>query len=335
VIVQRWEVGPERTIASLALVQRADVAPTRDEIQVTIQGSSLNFHDYLVASGTIKASPGRVPLSDGVGVVEACGPDVRDFAPGDRVMGTFFADWLDGPPLADRIASMRGDHTDGFAATRVTMPASSFTRAPESLSSLAAATLPCAGLTAWRALMVEGRIKPGDSVLVQGSGGVSLFALQFARLAGARVIATTSSTEKAERLKALGASDVVIYGQDAQWGRTVCELSSGGVDFLVEVAGGDLSQSLHALRVGGKLCLVGALSRQPIQFPTVQMIHANRWITGVTVGSRQHQIDMVRAVDAHGLQPVVDSIYPFEALDDAFTRFAGQQQFGKIAIDYA
>ena len=332
--VKRFEIGTNPSIASLVPVEREQVAPSGDELLIRVEASSLNFHDYLVATGVINVAPGRVPLSDGVGIVEACGPDVAGFAPGDRVMGTFFADWPDGPPTAARTGRMLGDHVDGFASRYVTMSEKLFTRAPAGLSPVEAAALPCAGLTAWRATVVEGDIKPGSTVLVQGTGGVSVFAAQFARMAGARVIATSSSAEKAERLKALGVDEVINYSEDPKWGRTVRELSDGGVDHLVEVAGGDLSQSLQALRVGGSLCLVGALTRQPIAFPAAHMIYGNLRISGITVGSRQQQVDMVRAVETGGLRPVIDSIHAFDDLREAFGVLEAQRHFGKIAIAY-
>jgi NADPH:quinone reductase-like Zn-dependent oxidoreductase len=168
-------------------------------------------------------------------------------------------------------------------------------------------------------------------VVVQGSGGVALFALQFAKMAGARVIATTGSPEKAMKLKEMGASEVVDRSE-ANWGKQIHELTSGGADLLVEVAGGDLDQSLQSLKVGGRLCLVGALSRQPVRFPTAQMIYANRHIDGITVGSRQHQEQMVKAIEANGLKPVIDKVYSLTKLGMAFASFEAQQHFGKIAI---
>lgn len=307
--------------------------PIANEIVVRMEASSLNFHDYLVVTGVIPTDAGRIPLSDGVGVVERCGPEANRFAVGDRVMGTFFPDWTRGEPAKDVVAQMRGDHVDGFAATQVVMPESGFTRAPGNLDAVAAATLPCAGLTAWRALFVEGDLQPGETVLVQGTGGVSIFALQFAKMAGARVIATTGSPGKADRLRELGAH-AVIDRTDPDWGKAVRKASDGGVDHVVEVAGGDLGQSLQSIRVGGRLCLVGVLSRQPIQIAPQHMIHANRRISGVTVGSREHQEAMVAAVERNDLHPVVDSVFEFAALREAFECFAGQDRFGKLAIDF-
>lgn len=327
----RFEVPSDPGIASLFPVPMQARQPGGDELLIRVEASSLNFHDFLVVTGAIKTEPGRVPLSDGVGIVEAVGPDARRFKVGDRVMGTFFPDWVRGDSYAGGVAQMRGDHVDGFAASFVTMSEAGFTAAPGNLDAVAAACLPCAGLTAWRALFVEGTLRPGDTVLVQGTGGVSLFALQFARAAGARVIATTGSPDKSGRLLALGAH-AVIDRLDPDWSVAVRKEAPQGVDHVIEVAGGDLTQSLQSLRVGGRLCLVGVLSRKPIQFGPVHMIHANRRISGITVGSREHQEAMVAAIEQHNIVPIIDSTYPLALLRDSFHYFARQEHFGKVAI---
>ncbi|MQP68616.1 zinc-binding dehydrogenase [Niveispirillum sp. SYP-B3756] len=326
-------LGGPATLANLGYVNRDARAPGPGEILVRVRASSLNFHDYLVAVGLIPAAPGRVLLSDGVGEVVECGPDATAFKVGDRVMGTFFPDWPDGHPDERHTARMRGDHVDGFASDYVVMRETDFTPAPRNLTDAEAATLPCAGLTAWRALVVEGGIKPGDNVLVEGSGGVSVFAIQFAKAAGATVIATTSTDEKAARLQAIGADHVINYTTIPKWGAAARNITGGrGVDHVVEVVGGDLSQPMQALRVGGALYLVGALSRQPIEFPTALGIHGNRRIIGLTVGSRKHQLDMVRAVEANAIRPVLDRTFPLAELGDAFRHQEAKAHFGKISI---
>jgi NADPH:quinone reductase-like Zn-dependent oxidoreductase len=326
-------LGFPTTLANLRLEERKVPTPGPGEITVRMRASTLNFHDYLVAVGAIPATPGRVLLSDGVGDVVELGPETTTFRIGDRVLGTFFPDWLDGRPDAARTARMRGDHVDGFASDYVVMRESNFTPAPQNLTDAEAATLPCAGLTAWRALVVEGGVKPGDSVLVEGSGGVSVFAIQFAKAAGATVIATTSCDDKADRLRAIGADHVINYAQTPKWGTLARDLSGGaGVDHVVEVVGGDLSQPLQATRVGGALYLIGALSRQPVQFPAALGIYGNRRIIGLTVGSRKHQLDMVRAVEANRIRPVVDRIFPLAELGDAFRHQEAKTHLGKIGI---
>lgn len=328
----KYEVVAGTDIPRIAPVPMEPRSPSGDEILVRIEGSSLNFHDFLIASGYIPVAPGRIPLADGVGTVEACGPQARRFKVGDRVMGTFFPDWRSGRPDATDVAAMRGDHIDGFAASYVTRPEGGFTRAPANLDPVAAACLPCAGLTAWRALFVEGTVRPGDTVLVQGTGGVSLFALQFARAAGATVIATTAVPEKEARLRALGA-EAVIDRLDPEWDRAARRAAGGGVDHVIEVSGGDLTQSLNALRTGGRLCLVGVLSLQATTiFAPQALLHGNRRISGITVGNRQQQEAMVAAVERTGIQPVIDATFPLTSLREAFEHFAKRQHFGKVAI---
>lgn len=207
----------------LAEIEARD--PAAGEVRVRVHASSLNFHDYAVAIGMIPVEPDRIPMSDGAGVVEAVGDGVTDFVVGDKVMSAFFPNWEDGAPELSRLVGVPGDMVDGFAAQSVTMKANAFTAMPAAYSFEQAATLPCAALTAWRALMVEAKVKPGDTVLVQGSGGVSVFALQFAKAAGCRVIATSSSDEKLERLKQLGADELINYKQAPEWGKAAQELT--------------------------------------------------------------------------------------------------------------
>jgi NADPH:quinone reductase-like Zn-dependent oxidoreductase len=330
--VKRVEIGSPATLDSLRRVERDPPRPRHGEVLVRIRASSLNFHDYLVATGVLPAVEGRVPLSDGAGEVVEVGEEVRRFKVGDRVVGTFFPDWSDGPPTARATARMRGDHVDGFASEFVALAESDFTPAPQGLSFEEAATLPCAGLTAWRALVVEGGIRPGDRVLVQGSGGVASFAIQFAKLAGATVIGLTSSDAKAARMRGLGADHIINYVEQPNWGSRVCEYSDGGVEHVVEVVGGDLSQSLQALRTGGCMHLVGALSRKPIQFASLLAIKANVRIAALTVGSRAQQEDMVRAVESSGLKPAMDRVFPMSELRGAFDRLAAHAHIGKICI---
>lgn len=326
------EIGAPARLDSLRWVERDPPRPGMGEVLVRIRASSLNFHDYLVTTGVLPAAEGRVPLSDGAGEVVELGEGCSQFKCGDRVIGTYFPNWIDGPPQAEYLAHMRGDHVDGFASEFVALPERDFTLAPEALSFAEAATLPCAGLTAWRAIVIEGGIKPGERVLVEGSGGVSSFAIQFAKLAGATVIAVTSSDGKAKRLRAMGADHVISYVEHPSWGERVREYSEGGVEHVVEVVGGDLSQSLKALRPGGCLHLVGALSRQPIQFPSLLAIKGNVRITSMTVGSRSDQARMVRAVQANGLKPVVDCVFPMNDLRSAFELMSAHGHIGKIGI---
>jgi NADPH:quinone reductase-like Zn-dependent oxidoreductase len=326
-------VSAPSSIDSLRLEEVAQPTPGPGEVLVRVRASSLNFHDYLVVSGVMPAEAGRVPLSDGSGEVVALGEGVTGLQVGDHVVGTYFTDWLDGPPVAERVRRMRGEQVDGFASEFVVRAASDFVQVPAGLSHEEAATLPCAGLTAWRALMVEGGIQPGDTVLVQGTGGVSMFALQFARMAGAEVIALTSSNAKADKLLSLGAKAVVNYRDEPQWGARVKALTGGrGVDHVVEVVGGDLMQSVRACRVGGQITLVGVLSRQPVQFMGGAVITTNIRIQGVTVGSRAQLEQMMRAIGHNGLRPVIDRVFPLAELPQAMRHQEAKAHVGKICI---
>ena len=227
--------------------------PGPGEIRVRLQASSLNYHDFAVAAGMIPAAAGRIPMSDGAGVVEAVGDGVSEFSAGQLVVSLFFPQWLDGAPPATAFTAVPGDGIDGYAREVVVTPAQWFTRAPAGYGAAEAATLTCAGLTAWRALFVDDAVRPGSTVLVQGSGGVSVFALQLAKAAGARVIATSSSDAKLEKLKALGADELINYKETPAWGMKALELTGGvGVDTVVEIGGaGTLDQSMMATRVAG------------------------------------------------------------------------------------
>jgi len=308
-------------------------APGAGEILVRLRASSLNYHDYLVAARGL-AEDRRVPMSDGAGEVLAVGQGVSEFAVGDRVVSTFFPTWIDGPGRLDDMASVPGDGVDGYARELAVMPAAGFTRAPAGYSHAEAATLTCAGVTAWRALVPHGPVSPGQTVLVMGTGGVSIIALQLAKAMGASVIATSSSDEKLERLKALGADHVVNYRTTEAWGRKVFELSDGGVDHVVEVGGpGTLGQSMEATRVHGHVALIGVLTGFQGPVNTGLLMTRQIRLQGVIVGSRRDQLDLVRAVEANAIKPVIDRNYPLEALAEAFRHQESGRHFGKICVD--
>lgn len=320
---------------NLELVEIDAVEPGVGEIRVRNRASSLNFHDYAVAIGLLPVDDGRIPMSDGAGTVEAVGPGVTRFQVGDRVMSCFFPHWADG--RANELAKMTdvpGDMADGFAAETVTMPATAFTLMPAQYSFEQAATLPCAAATAWRALMVEAQVKPGDTVLVQGSGGVSVFALQFAKAAGCHVIATSSSEAKMERLAALGADQCINYKTDENWGDKVLEITAGaGADVIVEVGGsGTLPQSVRAVAMGGHISMIGVLTGIQGEVPTAELFQKNAVISGITVSSRASQEDMVRAININGIEPVIDRSFDLAELADAFRLQESQQHFGKICV---
>ncbi len=310
--------------------------PGPGEIRVRNHASSLNFHDYAVVVGLIPTEDKRIPMSDGAGVVEAVGEGVTEFAEGDHVMSVFFPNWESGDPRIEWMSEVPGDMADGFAAETVTRPARCFTGIPAGYSFEQAATLPCAALTAWRALMVEAQIKPGDTVLVQGSGGVSVFALQFAKACGCRVIATSSTDEKLARLQALGADILVNYKTDEAWGDKVLELTGGqGADVVVEVGGsGTLAQSVRAAAFGGHISMIGVLTGISGEVPSAELFQKNAVINGITVGSRSEQRDMVQAIETNGIEPVVSHSFALEDIADAFRVQESHGHFGKICLKF-
>ncbi len=328
-------VGPGGGFERVSAGERPVPQPGPGEITVRLRASSLNYHDYAVVGGMWGPSEPRIPMSDGAGEVTAVGPDVTEFAVGDAVVSTFFPTWLDGQAQVIGFGTVPGDGIDGYAREAVTRPATAFTRAPAGWDHAEAATLTTAGLTAWRALHEDGRVKAGETVLVQGSGGVSVFALQFAKMAGARVIATSSSDEKLDRLNALGADHLINYKQDPAWGETARRLTDGrGVDHVIEVGGpGTLEQSMEAARVGGHVSVIGILTGVAGSLPIVPALLKQLRLQGVLVGSRRQQSDMVRAIDANGMKPVIDSRYPLDALVDAFRHQETNRHFGKICLE--
>ena len=311
------------------------VEPRAGDITVRLRASSLNYHDYGVVSGVMAPKERRIPMSDGAGEVVAVGEGVTGFAVGDHVVSTFFPDWLDGEPQAEGFGRVPGDGIDGYAREQVTAPATAFTLAPRGWSHAEAATLTTAGLTAWRALFEHGALQPGQDVLVLGTGGVSIFALQFAKLAGARVIATSSSDAKLERMRELGADELINYRQDPEWGMTVRGLTGGrGVDHVIEVGGpATLPQSLLATRVGGHIAVIGVLTGIDSQLPLGLALARHLRLQAFVVGSRRQQQDMVRALDASSLRPVIDRHFALDDLVAAFRHQESGRHFGKIVLD--
>jgi NADPH:quinone reductase-like Zn-dependent oxidoreductase len=326
--------------ASLDTMRHVDLPdpgpPGPGEIQVRIRASSLNYHDYMVVVGGIPTPEGRIPMSDGAGEVLAVGEGVKGLAVGDLVVSTFFPSWLEGDEAPEGgFAGVPGDGADGFARELVTAPATSFTHAPKGWTAAEAATITCAGVTAWRALVVDGRLKGGETVLVQGTGGVSIYGLQIAKAFGCRVIATSSSDEKLERLKALGADHVINYKAEPEWGVAAQKLTGGrGADHILEIGGsGTLPQSMVASRNGGHIAVIGVLAGYAGPVSTVTILGKQLKVQGLTVGSRRHQIEMIRAIDVAGWKPILDKHFPLEDLAQAFRHQASNTHFGKIVVD--
>ncbi len=311
-------------------------APAAGQITVRVLASSLNFHDYAVVSGRAKLSAERrIPMADGAGEVTAVGDGVSEFSVGDRVVSTFFPGWTDGPPRISGFATTPGDGIDGYARDAVTAAVNCFTHAPQGYSHAEAATLTTAGVTAWRALFTDGALQPGATVLVQGTGGVSIFALQLAKAAGATVIATSSSDAKLERLQALGADHVINYRSNAQWGQTASEIAGGGVDHVIDVGGAStLNQSLQAARAGGHIAVIGILGGLSGDLQIQQVLRKQLRLSGLLVGSRRDQLDLVRALNTTGVKPVLDRSFALDAMGDAFRHQESNQHFGKIVLAY-
>jgi len=321
----------------LELIEMLDPGPPGPgEIRVRLHASSLNFHDYGVVSGRMPTADGRIPMSDGAGVVEAVGEGMTEFKIGEHVVSCFFPGWLDGPPPVSDFSTTPGDGVDGYAREVVVRPATWFTRAPTGFSHAEAATLTTAGLTAWRALVVNGGLKAGDVVLVLGTGGVSIFALQLAKAMGATIIATSSSDEKLERVRALGAGYTINYRQHEDWGMRARDWTGGhGVDHVVEVGGpGTLAQSIAAVRLGGHISLIGVLTGGAGEVPTGALMAKQARLEGLIVGNRRQQMDFVRAIEASGLRPVIDRSFGLAEIADAFRYEASGAHFGKIGLEF-
>jgi NADPH:quinone reductase-like Zn-dependent oxidoreductase len=328
----------EFSIDSLSLVQRPVPAARRGEILVKIEAASLNYRDLaILAQGYLPTLPmPYVPASDAAGVVVAVGEEVTRFREGDRVMPLYTQGWHDGKPtLEQRTRRTLGAPLSGVLQEYVAVPAEDAVATPIQMSDREAATLPIAALTAWSTLQ-EGDVKPGDTVLVQGTGGVAIFALQFARLAGATVIVISSSDEKLARARALGADVGINYRTNPDWDVAVKAATGGrGVDIVVETAGATLAKSLACTAFGGFVGVVGFVAGRDAMVPIRSLIGPMIRVQGIAVGSRTRFEAMNRAIGTHRLKPVIDRVYPLAQSAEAFRQLDSGAQFGKIVIDVA
>jgi NADPH:quinone reductase-like Zn-dependent oxidoreductase len=318
----------------LKLVERPAPKAGPGEVVVRLRAASINYRDLATVTAPGGVRLPLVPLSDGAGTVEEVGEGVTRVALGDLVMPDFFPGWLSGAPTPASLAAL-GGALDGCAQEAICLPADGVSRAPAHFDAIEAASLPCAAVTAWRSLMVEGRLMAGQTVLVQGTGGVSIFALQFAKLAGARVIITSSSDEKLERAKALGADETINYRATPEWAKAARALTGGrGVDHVVEVGGaGTFRQSIGALTLGGHIAVVGVLTGYTQDLNVAEIFARNARISGITVGSREHVEQMVRAIEVAKLKPVIDRRFPLTELAGALSLMKEGGHFGKVAIE--
>jgi alcohol dehydrogenase len=335
--MEAYHIDRFGSVDGIVLRVSEDPRPGPKEVLMQVRASSLNYRDLMVLKGGGRGPTkvGVVPLSDGAGEVAAIGEGVTRVKLGDRIAGCFHPRWFGGPIKPDYLTDRLGANRDGMLAEYAVLSEEALVHVPSHLSFEEAATLPCAAVTAWVALTGHRRVTAGDTVLTQGSGGVSIFALQFARVLGARVIATTSTAEKAERLKALGASEVINYTETPDWDARVRELTDGrGVDCVVEIGGpGTIAMSLQTLAVGGHISLIGA-SLSPSGTGLDPLLLTGRGITlaSISVGSRADFEAMNRAIAMHRLRPVIDRTFPFGEAREAYRHFEGRGHFGKVVI---
>jgi NADPH:quinone reductase-like Zn-dependent oxidoreductase len=322
-------------LENLKPAERDWPTPKPGEVVVRLAAASINYRDLATVTMMAPQRP-LIPLSDGAGVVEAVGEGVTRVKVGDLVMPSFFPHWIAGRPTPQRLAAL-GGVLDGVACEAIALTAEGVTKAPAGWDAGEAATLPCAAVTAWRGLMVEGKLTAGETVLVQGTGGVSIFALQFAKLAGARVIVTSSSDEKLEHAKAMGADATINYRQTPDWAAAARELTGGrGVDHVVEVGGADtFQQSIRACALGGAIAVIGVLSGFVKDVNVAAIFGGNLHINGITVGSRENVEQMVSAIEVAKLKPVIDRRFPLDQLPGALALMQSGGHFGKVVIDIA
>ena len=335
--MKAWEVVKgARGLDGLQLADRPDPKPGPHQVVVRVRATSLNYRDLALVLGFYPGPPAGgnlIPLSDGAGEVIAVGQGVTRFKTGDRVVGTFFQVWIDGAPGPGR-GALGGPPLDGTLAEQIVLHEDGLVAIPDWMSFDEAATLPCAGVTAWNALMVQGRpIKPGDTVLVLGTGGVSMLALQFARAAGARVIATSSHDDKLDRAQKLGADGLVNYKKTPEWQQEVMRLTGNkGVDCVVEVGGvGTLSKSMQSVGWAGKVCLIGVLTREGDTNPHILMFKGAS-LHGIFVGNRVMFEDMLDAMTVNRIHPVIDKTFEFKDARAAYQYQMDGKHFGKVII---
>ncbi len=335
--MQVYEIRDGFGFDNLRRAERPDPKPGHGQVVVKVRAASLNYRDLLVVKGAYnpKMLLPRIPLSDAAGVVEAVGPGVTRVKTGQRVTGLFMPAWIDGEVDDAKARSALGGGVDGVLAEYVLFDENGVVPTPEHLSDEEASTLPCAAVTAWHALVTEGQLKAGDTVLTQGTGGVSLFALQIARMQGARVLGTSGSDAKLERARSLGMTEGVNYRTTPEWGDAVRKLAGGaGVDHVVEVGGaGTLPQSLKAVRLSGRISLIGVLSGAG-QFNPMPVLMKNVRVQGIFVGSRAMFEAMNRAIALHKMRPVVDRVFPFADAVAALKHLESGSHFGKVVIAF-
>jgi NADPH:quinone reductase-like Zn-dependent oxidoreductase len=323
------------SLEGLQLVEREKPQPQKGEVLVRVRAASLNYRDWMTLNGWYnpKQPLPLIPLSDGVGEIEALGEGVQSWQVGDRVAGCFFQKWLAGEPVTEDVrSSSLGGPLPGMLAEYVTLSQNGIVRLPDHLSFEEGATLPCAGLTAWHALNLDGNMA-GKTVLLEGTGGVALFALQFAKMMGARVILTSKSDEKLERAKKLGADETINYITHPDWEKKARAIVADGVDLVVELGGqSTLPKALAATRMAGTIAVIGVLSGTKTDIEITRLLMNSIHLQGIFVGSRAMFVDMNQAIALSNLRPVIDSVYPFDHAKEAFAKLASSTHFGIIVV---
>ncbi len=320
-------------LEDLVMVEGDEPVPGPREVVIRVRACSLNFRDQSVLTGNYfggKVQADQVPLSDGAGEVAAVGSEVTTCKAGDRVASTFFTNWVEGPPRMN--PAIGAPPAPGMLGEYVALPETAVVPMAANLSFEEAATLPCAGVTAWNGL-VNGvaPLKPGQDVLLLGTGGVSILALQFARAGGARILITSSSEDKLARAQGLGAAQLINYREVAEWGAEAAKRSPGGIGKVIEVGGfGTLPQSMQAVGFGGEIAMIGVLTRgestpHPLMFKGASL-------RGIMVGSREMAVQLNRAIEASDIHPVIDRVFPFEEAAEAYRYQASPELFGKVVI---
>jgi NADPH:quinone reductase-like Zn-dependent oxidoreductase len=325
----------------IKVVETPDPTPGPGEVLVRMRAVSLNYRDMLMVMGMYGRAPTASvtpipPFSDGCGIVEAVGAGVTRVKPGDRVATLFFQAWDAGPPTLEKLSSALGHPIPGAGRELGVFSQYGVSKVPEFLTDQQVATLPCAALTAWRALFEDGNLQPGDTVVLQGTGGVSIFGLQFAHAAGYRTAITSSSDEKLARAKAMGADQLINYKTTPEWGKAVRDGTNGvGADLIIEVGGGGtIEQSMRAIKIGGHIAIVGVVAGMGSAFNPASLIGNSAKLQGLSVGSREMFEAMCRAIELHRIEPVVDKVFPWTDVGAAFAAMQSGQHFGKIVLQF-
>lgn len=335
-MVRAWVIEGDFGLDHLVMKKFESTEPGPMQVRIKMQAASLNYRDLVVLDGNHgpMVQPPLVPLSDGCGVVDAVGDGVSEFKVGDRVCPLFFRSWFAGAPPQDLHAQLLGGPNDGVLNTHVIANESAIIDAPENLSATEAATLPCAGLTAWSALTTPRPMLSGETVLILGTGGVALFALQFAKIMGCRTIMVTSNDEKAERLTQLGADHVLNYNHDSNWHKSVKRLTEGyGVNRVLELGGAQtIERSIRAVQLGGTVILIGNISGNDAHVSLPLMLTRQIGLQAVSVGHKQSFAAMNTAIRQHAITPIIDRVFPFENAPAAFSHLRSGGHIGKVCI---